>query len=408
MLTNPITDHKFPEMIPDFINKEFIEKVWKQYFKDEDVTVEECDIELVGAKGDNYSSVMCRAKSKIRQAGQLIEKRMVIKTMPTTEGAIKYVTESLAFEKEIQMLGEIIPLIEQTLKTVGISTKLAANLYYSELTPNRIIAMEDLGVAGYSIRNRHNGLDFQECVTVAKSLAELHAASIVILKNYPKIKEAFRDSIWSSNNREDTRAGLEGCLKTIIKGIDEFTNEKWAEKLQKIQNITPDAFYAATEARTPVGPMVLNHGDCWVNNMMFESPTNLRFVDLQLSWINSPVFDLQYFMFTSMNPSIRFTKMDEFLKAYHERFTVICELLKLDIEYSYQDLQDDLLHNLIFGFTCFYFIHAVILAPSEDAVDTSRFDDDLWIDNPIYKNRKFWENFAAGLPFFESKGFFPR
>lgn len=393
-------------MIPDFINKAFVEKVWRQYFKDEDVTVTECDIQLVGAKGDNYSSVMCRARSTVRHAGQSIEKQMVIKTMPLKDGAIKYVTESQAFEKEIQMLSQVVPLMEQTLKTVGITTKLAATLYYSELTPNRIIAMEDLGVEGFTIRNRFTGLNLEECLTVAKSLAEFHATSMAILKTSPALVETFSDSIWSSSNREDTRSAVVGCLKNVIKGIDDFTGVKWSEKLQKILNTQPDAFYAATDNQYPIGPMVLNHGDAWTNNMMFKTANDFRFVDLQLSWINSPVFDLQYFIYTSMSPEIRFTKMDQFLKTYHERFVQICQLLEINVQYSYQDMENDIRHHMIFGFTIFYFVHAIVTAPPESAIDTEKFDDNLWKDNPVYNNKQFWIHFAAGLPFFDSKGFF--
>ena len=67
---------------------------------------------------------------------------------------------------------------------------------------------------------------------------------------------------------------------------------------------------------------VLNHGDLWINNMMFlykdEQPIDVLMVDFQLSSWNSPVFDLIYFFNTSLHEDIREAGQDELIQFYHE------------------------------------------------------------------------------------------
>lgn len=59
------------------------------------------------------------------------------------------------------------------------------------------------------------------------------------------------------------------------------------------------------------GINVLNHGDYWINNMMFlyegeetVNPQDIRLVDLQLVRYSSPALDLQYFMTTSVQQKV--------------------------------------------------------------------------------------------------------
>ena len=57
---------------------------------------------------------------------------------------------------------------------------------------------------------------------------------------------------------------------------------------------------------------VLNHGDFWINNMMFQydgtattNPQDIRLVDLQICRFSSQALDLQYFVVTSIQEQVR-------------------------------------------------------------------------------------------------------
>lgn len=76
---------------------------------------------------------------------------------------------------------------------------------------------------------------------------------------------------------------------------------------------------------------VLNHGDSWVNNLMFRyengKPVAVIFVDYQMSYYSSPGLDLNYFINTSPCNEIRENQIDDILHVYHDNFSVILKSL---------------------------------------------------------------------------------
>ncbi|KAG8241074.1 hypothetical protein J6590_095164 [Homalodisca vitripennis] len=66
---------------------------------------------------------------------------------------------------------------------------------------------------------------------------------------------------------------------------------------------------------------VLNHGDLWVNNMMFkynspETPDAVKLVDFQYPRYPSPAVDLIYYIWSSADGGVRETKYEELLNIY--------------------------------------------------------------------------------------------
>lgn len=77
-------------------------------------------------------------------------------------------------------------------------------------------------------------------------------------------------------------------------------------------------------ASRPSGAMnVLNHGDLWVNNMMFKydgngRPIDLVFVDYQMSFYSSPGIDINYFLNTSPKIDVRLNDRAALIRTYRE------------------------------------------------------------------------------------------
>nr|XP_044251462.1 uncharacterized protein LOC108064399 [Drosophila takahashii] len=77
---------------------------------------------------------------------------------------------------------------------------------------------------------------------------------------------------------------------------------------------------------------VLNHGDSWSNNIMFNYKDNGEidrtiFVDLQMCKWGSPAQDLLYMIITSASLDIKTKEFDHFIQIYHERLVECLKLL---------------------------------------------------------------------------------
>ena len=78
------------------------------------------------------------------------------------------------------------------------------------------------------------------------------------------------------------------------------------------------------------GFTVLNHGDDWINNMMFKlddqgNTVDFKFLDFQMSFWGSPAADLFYFIMSSIRDDIKVVHFDEIIEYYHE---ILVESLK--------------------------------------------------------------------------------
>lgn len=78
---------------------------------------------------------------------------------------------------------------------------------------------------------------------------------------------------------------------------------------------------------------VLNHGDAWINNLMFQydSEGQLKetfLLDHQNAKYGNPAQDLYYFLMSSAELDIKVDKFDYLIKWYHDNLVEHAKLLK--------------------------------------------------------------------------------
>lgn len=75
---------------------------------------------------------------------------------------------------------------------------------------------------------------------------------------------------------------------------------------------------------------VICHGDCWINNALFKydewgKAIDVRLIDWQITRYASPVTDIIYFLFGSVNKQLRNSHYEHFLNTY---YSCLCDHLK--------------------------------------------------------------------------------
>lgn len=80
---------------------------------------------------------------------------------------------------------------------------------------------------------------------------------------------------------------------------------------------------------------VMNHGDIWINNMMFKTDhdnnlLDVSMIDYQAPFWASPTNDLMYFLLSSVADDIKVEHFDDLIDFYHQQLTLALKAVKYD------------------------------------------------------------------------------
>jgi hypothetical protein len=142
-------------------------------------------------------------------------------------------------------------------------------------------------------------------------------------------------------------------LIDAVKNYDGF--ESYAEKIEKWDKTKIMTQYIDIEQPMKCGFVVMNHGDPWLNNMMFKADADnksidCKLIDFQLTFWASPAADLLYFLISSVENDIKVDHFDDFIEFYHTELS--SGLKKLGYEQyipTLGELHVDLLEKGFFG-----------------------------------------------------------
>lgn len=138
-------------------------------------------------------------------------------------------------------------------------------------------------------------------------------------------------------------------------------------------------------------PAVINLGDCWTNNFMFQydeqgKPTKIKFIDFQLARATSRCSDLAYLIFTSVQVSALNSNLEKLLRTYHESFCNFVKahgngkdplsLLQFQGEkLSWENFSAEFEHYRSYGTTMALILTPLMLASSESVPDLDKLSE---------------------------------
>ncbi|KAJ1531751.1 hypothetical protein ONE63_000414 [Megalurothrips usitatus] len=348
-------------------------------------SVRDIVVKAAVADGDNYCSCMWRVRAVVGDRPVAL----IVKAPPRGELMQDFVSKLSFFSKEERML-----------------------------TIPGVLIMEDLSVAGYRNKERQGQLDQLHCETALEILARLHALSVALHREQPGCMDAYAETLFARRDdpEEERHAKLhsEGQLKKFgeMAGQWEATagtglGEKMVKLSDGMHQRLCDIVAPGDESAGSLN--VLNHGDFWINNMMFlydeddtqsRTPTDIRVVDLQIVRFSSPALDLQYFIVTSANQEVREGRLDELLEHYRRRFNEYAAALGLeDVQWPTLDaLRDEFLAKSLFGFSAIYTVLCAVVAAPEDKLQLEGVTKDNMMEADISSRAWRGSNFQRLLP----------
>lgn len=221
----------------------------------------------------------------------------------------------------------------------------AAKYYFADVNHSLILA--DLSKLGFKTCDRADLLDFEHTLQALRVLAKFHASSVKLNQSFQVMDEIKNDTFHSAIKINDD------IKLSILKGFQLFTENlhasirrKYSKKLSQFRdNIVEEIVKSVTPS--PCSFNVLNHGDYWINNIMFKHDKyglveNTKMIDFQTTFWGNPAVDLIYLTMTSVKFEVFHKYCDILLESYLQVLNNTLSHLKCDTNYHMNDLQKDI------------------------------------------------------------------
>lgn len=405
--------------IPKWINEDYFAVILEKDVPDYKSITKFTPIAAT-APGENYTSIMVRVVIDIElKDGSVKQVSYILKTaLDASNHGAAFVNSMNLFPKEKHMYANYIPKFEQLYKAAGVEVKLGPKCIYTEQTPEKItLVMEDLKREKFGNIDRLKGFDMEHMKVVLNKLAEFHAASAVYQELNGPYEAMFNASFFTEANRPMFTTLYKPRIVLFQKAMREWDLEDVEKYIAK--NPSLDDYFDENLRINVANPdefNVLNHGDCWSNNIMFTHDVSGKvqqtlFVDFQICKWGTPAQDLWYVITTSVDLDIKVNEFDHFIQMYHKRLVECLKLLKYSK--SIPTLKDLHIMMLKYGYWGVFTANSVcsaILYPSDKDANMDNMmkpgpEGDKFrhkaFTNPIYV--KAMKQF---YPFLDNKGLF--
>ncbi|KAJ9592872.1 hypothetical protein L9F63_015450 [Diploptera punctata] len=403
------------------LKKDDLEKLLRKEFVS-DLKVKNFSFTPLTKPGDNYGSTILAVEvfyytDKNNNVHKL---PIVAKLVPESPFLRKVFNIEITFNKEVRAYTLVAPEFRKLQEEKGIPEQQMLDIfpkYYGsrsnkqddtnmEADESAVLLMENLKLSGYEVGDRRKGFNLEHMKLAVSKLAQFHALGITLKLLKP---EVFKDSIlktcesfeMANPDDDDANEKFINAQKDNIKDIPEVVPH--LEKIEKCMRadleMRKERFFPVSE---PFATIV--HNDFWVNNMMFKydesnshmdkeksCPTEIKFVDFQVTIYSSPVKDLIFLLFSSSEEDLLEKHYDYLINLYHKEFIGILAKMGCDIEpFSYKHFLKEVntFAPLEFGHTLFML--NPLCADASDMTDMSSMTEDKVLKNTggkLYENK---------------------
>ncbi|XP_017487120.1 PREDICTED: uncharacterized protein LOC108375500 isoform X1 [Rhagoletis zephyria] len=370
------------------------------------------------AAGENYATIMLRVNIEAELKDDTTKSLSYMMKIPQENEIFKEMMRNHnIFEIEYRMYHEVVPEFEQLYRDVGIERNFSAKCYDID-TPSEfgVILLEDLQPFGYKNANRLEGLDLEHTKAVLERLAQWHAASAMRVETRGLYPELFIKGMFTESQRkvfDSFSATIKAPFLESVKAIE--GGEAYVGSAAKAFDIMLEELFIKS-TYDPSEFNVLNHGDCWSNNVMFKYDSegkleNTLLIDYQMINYGSPAKDLHYFLTSSTSYDVKVKQFDYFIKFYHDNLVKNLKLLKYPKKLpTLKEIHIAMIKNGMWGLAAALGVMAAALLESNSDANMDGFfgDSDAAVRfrNAMFTNPRYRKHLEILLPFMSNRGAF--
>ncbi|KAH8284016.1 hypothetical protein KR054_007487 [Drosophila jambulina] len=310
------------------------------------------------------------------------------------------------FVREHYVYHNILPRFQKLFEAAGQKVSFGPRAFKLDRSIGvRYILMENLKAKGYRNVERSLGFELEFLKQVLRKLAQFHAASAVYVEKKGEFNKLLTNGIYTSANREILQElnNPEVFLSQLRRlRIGDHFHKQFVDKEEDLVNKLLNLHAPDSEQFN-----VLNHCDCWANNVMFKlddrcTVVDTALLDFQVVKYGSPANDLYYTILSSAEKEIKLAEFDNMVQYY---FYHLMDNLKV-LSYGkalpqLEDIRESLTkHGLAAYVVVTRVLPITMINQFEDEVD-ERYASKMKCS--MFTNRKYIQAMKEILPWMEER-----
>ncbi|XP_041674697.1 uncharacterized protein LOC121530179 [Drosophila eugracilis] len=367
------------------------------------------------AAGDNYATIMLRVHIEAElQDGTIKQVSYMVKLPHQSDVYKEMMKHTNIFHIERTMYNEVVPEMEALYKEAGVEITFGAKSYDLTNAKTDYIALEDLCIKGFKNVNRLEGLDQVHTEKVLRKLAQWHAATAVRVATKGQYPEIVLNGFFKKENKPLMNEMINGMGKVFLKCCATYEgHEAYIDKIKALQPVVIDEMFKLGEV-DPMDFNVLNHGDSWSNNIMFQYDDNgkikeVYMVDYQVSKYGTVAQDLLYLLISSTKLEDKLSKFDYYVKVYHDSLVEHLKILKYSKPLpSLRDIHKALLRYGLFAYSVATGVMAAVLVDPTESASFDNFvgdsEEGANFQLKMYNNARYRKHIEMVLPWLLNRG----
>ncbi|KAL3277100.1 hypothetical protein HHI36_012458 [Cryptolaemus montrouzieri] len=351
----------------------------QQLMKKEGIDAYETQFEGQPGKGENYLGNVTFLTVVPKNGGDAYN--LVVKAAKESKELRSAMPVEIAYKRESYMYRVVFPEFRKFVDLMenGVTLNYIPKVFWiCDEDLHETLIMDNLKHKGYQPWDRTKPMNLEHVLMVMKSLGRHHALSLALkdqkADEFSEITGVLTN-IWIEFCKYLDPVVFHGAL---LKDVLEFLRDAGRNDLaNKFQPIFDDVRIILANETPEEDRLVICHGDCWNNNLLFKyegkdcsKPSDICFVDFQMSMLDTPVKDLSYFIYTACDKST-LDQIELILHTYHESLKTCLKQLgsKRDDLFTYHQLKEHWKKYSSFGLVSSPFIVKAELCKSDEAPD---------------------------------------